>query len=254
MLRSLRAAAFLALLPGLTLCVASQQAHAADPVFSPAQRNAIIDIVRQALKSDPSILRDAVTVLNADNETHEAEEQRNAIATQQRQLTANFGDPQAGNPSGDVTVVEFYDPRCPYCRKMLPEIDAMLKKDHGIRLVYKDIPVLGPASTMEARAIVAAQLQGGYQKMQAALMNDPAQPTADMISDIAREIGLDSAKLAHDMESPATSQKIKANLALSHALKITGTPTFVVGDQIIPGMVDVDGLEDAVTQARKHPG
>jgi protein-disulfide isomerase len=254
MLKSIRAAAVMATFAGLAAGWATGAAYAADPVFSPAQRAAIVDVVRQALKADPSILRDAVTVLNADNENHEAQEQHNAIVSQQRALTANFGDPQAGNPSGDVTVVEFYDPRCPYCRKMLPEIDAMLKKDHGIRLVYKDIPVLGPASTMEARAIVAAQLQGGYQKMQSALMNDPAQPTAGMISDVAREVGLDPAKLAADMDSASTSQKIKANLALSHALKITGTPTFVVGDQIIPGMVDVNDLEDAVAQARKHPG
>ena len=244
MFKLLRAAAFMALLPGL--------AQAADPVFSQAQHDAIVAIVREALKSDPTILRDAVTTLNLDNEALQAAQQREALASKRQELTSNFGDPQAGNPSGDITVVEFYDPRCPYCRKMLPGIEALLKKDQGIRLVYKDIPVLGPASTTEARAIVAAQQQGGYLKMQAALMSDPAQPTAAMITDIAHEIGLDPAKLNADMDSAATSQRIKANLALARYLKITGTPTFVVGDQIIPGMVDADDLQDAVAQARKH--
>jgi protein-disulfide isomerase len=244
MFKIIRAVAFAVLLPSA--------AFAADPVFTPAQRDEIIAVVRQALKADPSILRDAVVTLQADNEAREASEQHTAIASKHQELFNSFGDPEAGNPSGDVTVVEFYDPRCPYCRKMLPGIEALLAKDHGIRLVYKDIPVLGPASTMESRAIVAAQKQGGYLKMQSGLMANPAQPSDAMIADVARSAGLDADKLKADMGSPATTARIKANLDLAHALKVTGTPTFVVGEQVIPGMVDATQLEDAVAQARKH--
>ena len=245
MSKFLRAAALMVLLPGLA------QAET-PPLFSRAQRAEIVAIVRDALKSDPTILRDAVATLNVDSEAVQAAAQREAISRRRQDLVSKFGDPQAGNPAGDITVVEFYDPRCPYCRKMLPGIEALLKKDQGIRLVYKDIPVLGPASTTEARAILAAQQQGGYLKMQAALMSDPAQPTAAMITDIAHEVGLDPAKLNADMDSAATSQRIKANLELARSLKITGTPTFVVGDQIIPGMVDADELQEAVLEARKN--
>ena len=248
MFKIFRAAAFAAMLPAL----APASALAADPAFTPAQRGEIISIVRQALKSDPSILRDAVESLQADNEAREAAEQHSAIAGKHQELFNTFGDPEAGNPNGDVTVVEFYDPRCPYCRKMLPGIDALLGKDRGIRLVYKDIPVLGPASTLEARAIVAAQKQGGYLKMQSALMSNPAQPSESMIADTARGIGLDAEKLHTDMDAPFTTQRIKSNLDLAHALKVTGTPTFVVGEEVIPGMVDADQLEAAVAQARKH--
>ena len=244
MFKIIRAVAFAVLLPSA--------AFAADPVFSQAQHDEIIAIVRQALKADPSILRDAVVTLQADSEAREAAEQHTAIADKHQQLFNSFGDPEAGNPSGDVTVVEFYDPRCPYCRKMLPGIEALLAKDHGIRLVYKDIPVLGPASTMESRAIVAAQKQGGYLKMQSGLMANPAQPSDEMIAEVARAAGLDADKLKADMASPATTARIKANLDLAHALKVTGTPTFVVGEQVIPGMVDASQLEDAVAQARKH--
>jgi protein-disulfide isomerase len=248
MFKLIRAAAVAALLaaqaPGL--------ARAADPAFTPAQRDQIIAIVRQALKTDPSILRDAVVALRADSDARDAADQKQALAAHHKDLFNTFGDAEAGNPNGDVTVVEFYDPRCPYCRKMLPGIDALLAKDHGIRLVYKDIPVLGPASTLESRAIVAAQKQGGYAKMQQALMSNPAQPSDDMIADSARAAGLDADKLAADMKSPATAQRIKANLDLAHDLKVTGTPTFIVGEQIIPGMVDAGELEDAVAQARKH--
>ena len=246
MLKFARAACLAALFP--------MAAFAADPAFSPAQRDAIVSIVRNALKADPSILRDAVTALQADDDAKANAEAQAALATHHKDLVAKPGDPETGNPSGDVTVVEFYDPRCPYCRKMMPGIDAMLETDHGIRLVFKDIPVLGPASTLEARAIVAAQKQGGYLKMQHALMSNPAQPGAQMISDAAKAVGLDAPKLLADMESKETSDKIKANLDLAHVMKVSGTPTFVVGELIIPGMVDASQLEEAVAAARKHPG
>ena len=130
-----------ALLPGF--------ARAADPgpppAFTPAQRADIIQIVREALKTDPSILRDAITAIQADESARDAAESKGAIASRQKDLLDSAGDPETGNPHGDVTVVEFYDPRCPYCRRMLPGIEALLQKDHGIRLVYKDIPVLGCA-------------------------------------------------------------------------------------------------------------
>ena len=245
MLHFLRALCLALLLPGAAL---------ADPAsaFTPAQRAEIVTIIRDALKTDPSILRDAIVTLQADEAARDAAEAKNAITARQTDLLAHKGDPEAGNPHGDITVVEFYDPRCPYCRKMLPGIDAMLQKDHGVRLVYKDIPVLGPPSMMEARAIVAAQNQGGYLKMQAALMKDPSPPTEAMIRDTATAQGLNPDRLIADMNSAPVTQKIKSNMDLAHALKLQGTPAFVVGDQMIPGMVDAGQLEDAVAAARKH--
>jgi len=228
------------------------QAHAADPAFTPAQRAEIISIVRDALKTDPSILRDAIKTLQADEERASAAESQAAITSHRADLFTKPGDAEAGNHAGDVTVVEFYDPRCPYCRKMLPGIAAMLQQDHGVRLVYKDIPVLGPPSALEARAIVAAQKQGAYLKMQDALMGNPAAPSDDLIRDTALKLHLDATKLAADMKSDAVGKRIDANLDLAHALKISGTPTFVVGEQVIPGMVDVAQLEAAVINARKH--
>ena len=248
MLKILRALALAACLPGAAL--AADPAPA--PSFTPAQRNEIVGIVHDALKTDPSILRDAIVTLQAEDTARDAAEARGNIAAKQNDLLKTAGDPEAGNPRGDVTVVEFYDPRCPYCRKMLPGIEAMLQKDHGVRLVYKDIPVLGPPSIMESRAIVAAQNQGGYLKMQAALMANPAAPSEDMIRQTATAQGLDAKKLIADMNSPAITNKIKANLDLAHALKLQGTPAFVVGDQMIPGMIDTGQLESAVSAARKH--
>jgi len=230
---------------------ASPSAHAQNVAFSPEQRQQIIKIVRDALKSDPSILRDAVVALQADDSARDAADTKARIAASQKALLADAADPVAGNPAGDVTVVEFYDPRCPYCRRMVPAIDAMLHKDHGLRLVYKEIPVLGPASLTEARAILAAQKQGGYLKMQAALMSNPAEPTDALIAATARSVGLDPTRLAADMKSPAVNAKIEQNMTLARTMKVDGTPVFIVGTEFIPGAVDQAALESAISAARK---
>jgi len=225
--------------------------RAADSGFTPDQRKQIIEIIRDALKTDPTILRDAFTALQASDAAREEADTKARIAAQHSALVANARDPVAGNPSGDVTVVEFYDPRCPYCRRMLPAIESLLQKDHGVRLVYKDIPVLGAASLTETRAILAAQKQGGYLKMQAALMSNAADPSPEMIHDTAKSVGLDPVRLAADMNGHAVSDKIQENVTLAHALKVDGTPIFVVGDSMIPGAVDQSALEEAIAAARK---
>jgi protein-disulfide isomerase len=233
------------------LIAAILPAMAAESGFTPDQRKQIIQIIRDALKTDPTILRDAVTSLQASDAAHEESDAKARIAAQHSALVANASDPIAGNPAGDVTVVEFYDPRCPYCRRMMPAIESLLQKDHGVRLVYKDIPVLGAASLTETRAILAAQKQGGYLKMQAALMSNAAEPSPEMIHDTAKSVGLDPARLAADMNGHAVSEKIQENVSLAHALKVDGTPIFVVGDTMIPGAVDQAALEEAIAAARK---
>jgi protein-disulfide isomerase len=239
------------LLLTLGLLAAVSPAQAQTATFTPEQRAQIVQIVRDALKNDPSILREAVTALQADDAAREAADTKARIAADSKELLAQPGDPVAGNPAGDVTIVEFYDPRCPYCRRMMPTIDSLLKQDHGVRLVYKDIPVLGPASTTEARAILAAQNQGGYLKMQAALMSDPNEPSESMIRQTAKSVGLDPAKLAADMGTPAISAKLKQNLALAHDLKVDGTPVFIIGDQLIPGAIDEANLKTLIAATRK---
>ena len=237
----------------LTASLLSVPAIAAEPGFTPGQRQQIIQIVRDALKTDPSILRDAVVALRADAAAQEEADSKARIGSSENALTAAPGDPVAGNPKGDVTLVEFYDPRCPYCRRMLPAIQALIQHDPQLRVVYKDIPVLGPASVLATRAILAAQRQGGYEKMQQALMNNPAQPTDALIRDTARSLGLDATRLAADMNGPAVTHKIDANLALAHELKVEGTPVWIVGDAFIPGAVDQAALESAIAAAR-HKG
>ena len=144
--------------------------------FTPAQRAEIVAIVRDALKQDPSILRDAIVALQADDGERSQEASRAAIAQARPQLVTP-ADPVAGDPHGDVTIVEFFDTRCPYCRKMEPVMESFLAKDHKVRLVYKDLPILGPASVLGTKALLAAQKQDAYVKMREAVMKLPPDTT-----------------------------------------------------------------------------
>ena len=207
--------------------------------FTPAQRAEIVQIMRQALQQDPSILRDAIGALQAD------EAKRQAAAVQP-------GDPMAGNPKGNVTIVEFFDVRCPYCRQMNPVLAALLRHDHEVRVIYKDLAILGPASVLASRALLAAQPQDGYLKLRAALMAGPPDITDATIQAAATKLGLDWPRLRRDMAAPTIMQRLRANVAQAQALGIDGTPAFLVGHTLIPGAVDLADLEKAVAAARSQ--
>ncbi len=235
----------------LALLAAWPAAACAD-AFTPQQRAEIVAIVRQALHDDPSILRDAVAALQQDEGKRQQSAAQAALAAHARQMRDDPADPVAGNPHGDVTVVEFYDPRCPYCRAMRPVVARLLAADPGVRLVYKDIPVLGPDSRLDAQALLAAQRQGGYLPMQAAEMAADGHPTDDGLRQQAAHLGLDGARLVRDMADPAIKDRLGANVALAQTLGIEGTPTFVIGTQLIPGAVPLATLRDAVAAARRR--
>jgi len=223
---------------------------AAAAEFTPAQRAEIVTIVRDALKRDPSILRDAVSALQADEGARQQAESRAAIAAQ-RGAMVTAADPVGGNPNGDVTIVEFFDTRCPYCRRLEPTMESFLAEDHGVRLVYKDLPILGPASFLGSKAMLAAQRQGAYEKLREAVMKLPPDTTPAMIRDAAQALGLDWDRLSHDMDDPAVQRQIDANLKLSHGLGIEGTPALVIGNALIPGAIDLPELRKAVAEARR---
>lgn len=238
------------LMLAVTLCAAAARADDPPSGFTAAQRAEIVAIIRQALKTDPSILRDAVTALQAEESAVKEATARAAIDRAGPTLDKTPTDPTAGNPNGGVTVVEFYDLRCPYCRRMLPVVADLLRQDHDIRLVYKDIPILGPASVLGAKAVLAAQRQGGYQRLHDAIMAGPPNITDDTLHQDATRVGLDWTRLQHDMDDPAIAARIEANLSLARDLGIDGTPVYVVGSHMLPGAVDLADLQGAVAEAR----
>ncbi len=219
--------------------------------FTPQQRTEIVDVLRDALKRDPSILRDAIAVLQEDDTKQADTAASAAIRALGPALTETPGDPVAGNPNGHVTLVEFYDVRCPYCRRMLPTLATLLAQDHDIRLVYKDLPVLGPGSVLGARALLAAQKQGGYQRLHDALMTGGPDVNEDIIRTASTKLGLNWEKLKADMTAPDVLARIANNLAISRKLEIQGTPAYIVGDHMMPGAVDLADLQAAVVAARR---
>lgn len=214
--------------------------------FTPAQRAEIVQIMRDALKRDPTILRDAVAALQNDDD----DQQKAKIAAARGRLE-DPADAVAGNPKGDVTIVEFFDTRCPYCRKLEPVMADLLARDQGVRLVYKDLPILGPASVLGSKALLAAQKQGGYEKLRSAIMSAPPQTTMAMIEDAAKQLGLDWPRLERDMDEPSVQARIDANLQLARAIGVDGTPALIIGGELLPGAVDLAELQKAVAEARK---
>lgn len=221
--------------------------------FTDAQRAEIVSILREALVKDPTIIRDAIEALRADETAREQAAAKNAIKNAREHLVA-AGDPIGGNPNGDVTIVEFFDVRCGYCKRLEPAMHAMLQRDRNVKVVYKDLPILGPASVLGAKAIMAAQKQNGYEKLREALMKGSPEITMATLQADAKKLGLDWAKLSKDMEDPAIQDRINANLALAQMLGIQGTPAMVIGEDLIPGAVGTEELMRAVMDARAKKG
>lgn len=233
------------------LLFGSLAARAQSQGFTPQQRDEIVSIVRNALKQDTSILRDAVIALQDEDARQQNQAQSGMLRNFAPELTQKPGDPVGGNPKGRVTLVEFSDVRCPYCRRMLPTLADLVKANPDLRIVYKDMPVLGPGSVIGAKAELAAQNQGAYEKMHLALMTGTNQVTEDVVKSAAQKLGLNWAKLSADMKSQDVQDRIDANLAVARHLELQGTPAYIVGDTLMPGAVELAELQKAVDAARK---
>lgn len=245
--------------PMLLLAPLPAAAQAPAPGLTEAQRGEVVEILRRALREDPSILRDAIAALQEAEERERAEAGRAAIVTQADALFRDPAAPTRGNPRGDVTIVEFFDARCGFCKQLHPALEALIRRDGNIRVVMKDLPVLGPTSMQAARALLAAQRQGRYAALQDALLTLRGEPTEPVLRDLAQRVGLDWARLRREMDDPAIARQIEANMRLAQSLGIQGTPALVIagatgpgGATLVPGAVDLAQLERLVAEARNR--
>ena len=245
------------LITGLLLLPLALPAPAAAEGFTAAQRAEIVGILRHALREDPSILREALAGLQEAEQRARAESRRAAVARHGEALFRDPADPVRGNPRGDVTIVEFFDARCGFCKQLHPAMEALLRRDPNVRVVMKDLPILGPNSVLAARALLAAQRQGRYPQLHDALLTLRAEPTEAVLRQQAERVGLDWTRLRRDMEDPAIARRIEANLRLAQALGVEGTPALVIGGTarptdatLVPGAVDLAQLERMVAEAR----
>jgi protein-disulfide isomerase len=212
--------------------------------FSSSQRQAIEAIIRDYLMQNPDVLIEALR-------TAEDAKGKQTLSDRRAEIFNDPATPVGGNPHGDVSIVEFFDYRCPYCKQVQPALETLLGHDPKLRFVYKEMPVLGPSSVVAAHAALAARLQGKYEPFHNAMMATKGQISEDVVYRVAGSVGLDVERLKRDMASPEIDQAVKANLALAEALDIRGTPGFIIGDHIIPGAIELDSLKDLIAESRK---
>ncbi|WP_439814454.1 DsbA family protein [Zavarzinia sp. CC-PAN008] len=222
----------------------------AEPQFNEAQRKEIGELVRGYLLEHPEVLEEAINILQTRREQQQADQAKGAIVANRAALTRDANAPVAGNPDGDITIVEFFDFRCGYCRSSHPTIQQLLKEDPRIRLVYRDFPILGPESELASRAAVASIRQGKYAVFHDALMEAPPQMTLESILAVAAKVGLDVDRLKADMVDPRTEKIINDTAELAAKVGIRATPSFVVGDTLIPGAIELKDLKEVIAHAR----
>jgi protein-disulfide isomerase len=239
---------FLVLLAGAARPAAAQ----AEPKsFTPDQVQNIEQIVRDYLMRHPEIILEAVDALEQKRKAETEEAQRLALAASRKEIFEDASAPVLGAPNASVTLVEFFDYKCPYCKQMTGPMMKLLQADKDLRIVFKELPILGPDSVIAARAAMAAQRQGKYKEMHEALMRVRGSFDEAVIVRIAGEVGLDLKKMKTDMEAPEIVQALERNRKLARELQITGTPAFIVGDRLVPGAVDPETLAKLIAEARQ---
>ncbi|HKX08592.1 MAG TPA: DsbA family protein [Stellaceae bacterium] len=219
----------------------------------PMDRQALEQIIHDYLIAHPEVVTESLKA--ADRKAKEAEEAevRAEIVKHEDELLRDAKSPVGGNPAGDVTIVEFFDYRCPYCKQVEPSLEALLKEDPRIRVVYKEFPILGPESLIASRVSLAALKQSPqkYARLHTALMNLKGELSPDVILKTAESVGLDVTKIKADMNGRDIEALIKRNYDLADALKISGTPAFIIGTAMSPGAVDLATFRKMVADARK---
>ncbi|CAN0273651.1 unnamed protein product, partial [Discosporangium mesarthrocarpum] len=244
-------AVVLAFSPVLAQGVSAQDKAAAtkaDPI-PPELRSAFEGVVRDYLLKNPAIIREAMQVLQAQEEAEKQAAAAQALKQYRAELLQNADSPVGGNPKGDITVVEFFDYNCGYCKRVAPTVAAVLQNDPNVRVVYKEFAILGPQSLVAARAALAAKRQGKYHEFHNALMS-AEQADENAVVATARALGLDYAKLVKDMEDPAITEQLERNYRLATAIGINGTPAFVIGDRLVPGAVDERAMMEIIADER----
>lgn len=220
-----------------------------------AERSDFRAEVRAYLMENPEVLMEAIAVLE---DRRNADAAANDIALLETNADEIFSDPASwvgGNPDGDITVVEFMDYRCGYCKKAFEDVAELITSDGNIRFVVKEFPILGPQSELASRfAVAVLQIEGAdsYEKVHNALMVMKGDVTLESLSALGSEAGLaDTAAVVAHMNAPEVSSVIDANRALAQRLDVNGTPTFVIDQTLVRGYVPLDGMRQIVAGQRK---
>lgn len=242
------------------LCAITAAMTGMTPVFaqqstplSAAEEAAVRALILETIRDNPEVIIDAVRAYQTQAAADEEAGRRAAIAALRDDLQSDPNADSLGNPEGDTVIVEFFDYNCPYCKRAAPEVAGLIADDPDLRVVMREWPILGPESELAARASLAARAQGKYAAFHEALM---AQPRANEVTirRAAEEAGLDFDRLQADMKEPEVEAHIARSRDLATQLGITGTPTFIIGDGLVPGFAEKAQLAAVIAEARTSAG
>lgn len=242
--------ALMMMLASLLLLQQNAMAESARSSFSKAQQDELGGLIRNYLVKNPEVLLEAMHELELRDKARGADNFDKALA---ENYDAIYKDPDSyvgGNPNGDITIVEFFDYQCGYCKRSFAPLINGIKEDGNIRLILKEFPILGPTSVTAARAAMAASRQGKYFDMHKALYEHKGSLTDAGIIKIASEIGLDVKKLAADMKSPEIGEIIKREYELASSLGVEGTPAFIINETFYPGAMDAERMAQIIKDIR----
>ncbi len=232
----------------------SAAAVAQTATFSPQQRGDIEKIIREYLLTHPEVLQEAVAELEKRQATAEADKSKAAIAEHRQALINSPRQVTLGNPQGDVTLVEFFDYNCGYCKRALGDMLALLKDDPKLRVVLKEFPVLGQGSVEAAQIAVAVRMQDKsgkkYLDFHQRLLGGRGQADRAKALAAAKDAGLDMAQIEKDAKSAEVQATLAESMQLAEALGINGTPSYVIGDRMLPGAVGLAALKEQIAAAR----
>jgi protein-disulfide isomerase len=218
---------------------------------SPKDQSALGKSIREYLLANPEVLVEAMQELERRQDSQRDAIAQKGVQENQAELFHDADSPVGGNPNGDVVIVAFNDYQCPYCKRAYQALKSVAATDGNVKIIYKDLPILGEASKIAAAAALASVKQGKHVVYHNALMEFTGKLDHDRILEIAGSVGLDRAQLEKDMEDPNLKKIVERNLALATALGVRGTPAFVIGKQFIPGAVDAAALKQLIAEARK---
>ena len=222
-----------------------------EQIFTQKQQDALKKLVHDYLIENPGVIADAIEALRQKEDLAADLAAKKTMAERKDEIFNDPDSPVIGNPKGDVTLVEFFDYRCPYCKAMSEQIFDTVKSDGKVKLVLKEFPVLGPESVTAARAALAAREQKKYEDFHKAMMRLKEPVTEKVVFKVAAEVGLNVEKLKKDMEDQKIDTILRNNIRLAHDLDISGTPAFIIGDQLIPGSISAQSLKQVIEQTRK---
>lgn len=216
----------------------------------PAFQQAVEKVVEQYILTHPEVIELTLQGLQAKRQAEERERTRQTIAARQTELLHDPHSPVSGNLTGDVTVVEFFDYRCGYCKRVAGTVTQLQQDDPNVRVVYKDFPILGEASELASQAALASKAQGKHLVFHEAILASEQELTRKTLFAIASEVGINVDQLQKDMHSPSIETTIERNRALARELGINGTPGFIVGTELVPGALELKDLKNLVDQVR----